>query len=75
MDLYDIEDKHTDQLQSYDTLPTYLPTYLRAASAESVVTRNKGKTFAYVISFWPFWPHKGGVDINNDVTCDNPFGG
>jgi hypothetical protein len=50
-------------LKTCDTLP-----YLRATSAELGVIGNKGNTFTYLISFWPSWPRKGGVDINNDVT-------
>jgi hypothetical protein len=50
-------------LKTCDTLP-----YLRVTSAEMGVIGNKGNTFTNLISFWPSWPCKGGVDINNDVT-------
>jgi hypothetical protein len=50
-------------LKTCDTLP-----YLRATSAELGVIGNKGNTFTYLVSLWPSWPRKGGVDINNDVT-------
>ena len=51
-------------LKTCNTLP-----YLRATSAELGVIGNRSNTFTYLISFWPSWPRKGGVDINNDVTC------